>query len=82
MITLNRGEKVVVGPGQQAFDLKTDRVPRFTIMPCFNAEGIGTRSMLVVPNLQSAKSVFQAWASRCPTTTSPNGWVVAETLVE
>jgi hypothetical protein len=41
MITLNRGEKVVVGPGQQTFDRKADRMPHFTIMPCFNAEGIG-----------------------------------------
>jgi hypothetical protein len=68
MITLNRGAKVVVGPGQRSFDRKADRMPHVTIMPCFNAEAAG-------PNLQSAKSVFQAWASRYVITTSRNCWL-------
>ena len=72
----------MVSPGQQTFERKADRMPHFTVMPCFNAEGIGPRPMLVVPNLQSARIVFQGLADRCLITTSPNGWVVAETWVE
>ena len=82
MITLSKGEKVVVSPGQQAFERKVDTLPHFTVMPCFNAMGRGPPPMLVVPNLQSANSVFRAWEKDCLITTSPNGWVVAETWVE
>ena len=82
MLILSKGAKVVVSPGQQAFERKEDKLPHFTMMPCFNAQGEGPKPMLVVPNLQSASTVFACWSNRCHITTSPNGWVVADTWVE
>jgi hypothetical protein len=82
MSTISKGAKVVVSPGQQAFERKDDKLPHFTMMPCFNAQGEGPDPMLVVPNLQRAKRMFAHWAEQCLITTSPNGWVVAEEWVE
>jgi hypothetical protein len=82
MITISRAAKFVVYPGQRVLVEEKDKLPHFTIMPCFNPEGEGPPPMLVVPNLVSARDVFSAWSAQFFITTSDSGWVGAATWLE
>ena len=82
MLTMTRSTKWVVGPGQQVFSRRTDKLPHFTVMACFNAEGCGPLPMIVVPNLATAKEVFREFRGNCLIVTTENGWVNGEAWVE
>ena len=82
MITITRSRKWVVGPGQQVFSRKTDKLPHFTIMACFNALGLGPLPMIVVPNLVSASVVFQEFRELCTVTSTKNGWVNGDAWID
>jgi hypothetical protein len=82
MITISRASKWVVYPGQRVCVEERNKLPHFTILPCFNPDGEGPRLMLVVPGPLCAKQVFAEWSRLCLMTTSPSGWVDKVTWME
>jgi hypothetical protein len=81
MITISRASKWVY-PGQRVFVEEKDKLPHFTILPCFDPDGEGPGLMLVVPGLLCAKQVFAKWAHSVSLPHHPSGWVDKVTWME
>jgi hypothetical protein len=58
MLRITRSSKLVTGLGQQAFARKSNKLPRFSVMVSFNAEGASPPPMIAIPNSRTAMQVF------------------------
>jgi hypothetical protein len=61
--------------GVSSLRRRDEQEAAFHVTVSFNAEGVGPRPMMVVPNLRTAGQVFMTPRGRGLITSTENGWV-------